>query len=177
MVPEEYLAGVQRFFIYPWSLKPGKSQLTSFSKDVTSSTPFGVLYGKNMAIKKPPQAGCSYFNYKDYYHTIPSYGGCRLLVCLDWAWSRLSYAQILGDSELFSALQEEEATGLPHPALWLQAVMTTKTLHVGMTRKERIFKHSISMIRRVLENAFGVIANRFRCLLRTQEQKPNIARI
>ena len=109
------------------------------------------------------------------FDTTLIYGGCRLLVCVGWAWSRLSYAQILGDSELFSGLEEEEDRG-PH-ALPSNCKPWRLPKNYTWEWRERRFKHSIFISRRVLENAFGVIANKFRCLLRTQVQKPNTARI
>ncbi|XP_030849645.1 uncharacterized protein LOC115927654 [Strongylocentrotus purpuratus] len=43
----------------------------------------------------------------------------------------------------------------------------------GVIREERIFNYRLSRWRTVLDNAFGILANRVRCLLRTLEQNPN----
>ena len=45
-----------------------------------------------------------------------------------------------------------------------------------LTREYRIANHSISRGRRVVENVFGMLASKFRVLLGTLEQRPNVVR-
>ena len=46
----------------------------------------------------------------------------------------------------------------------------------NMTDKERIFNYHLSRARYVVENAFGILANRFRCLLMTMYWTPENAK-
>lgn len=42
----------------------------------------------------------------------------------------------------------------------------------GMTDAQMIFKYRLSRARRIVDNAFGILAHRFRCLLTTLQQTP-----
>lgn len=42
----------------------------------------------------------------------------------------------------------------------------------GLTNEERVFNYRLSRARRVVENAFGIIAHRWRCLLNAIQLEP-----
>ena len=105
----------------------------------------------------------------------------------------LSDAQIFNYSKLKRRI-ENGTLGLPPPEplgprgpdlhyllLWDNAFALIPWLvmpYTGqqLTRKERIANYRISRGRRMVENSFGILVNRFRVLLTTMQQKPKVVR-
>ena len=42
-----------------------------------------------------------------------------------------------------------------------------------MALEDRVFNYRLSRARRVVENAFGILVNRFQCLLTTLKEEPH----
>ena len=153
----------------------------------------GAVDGKHVAITCPPGSGSEYHNYKGFFSMI-------MLAVVDHDYKYLwldvgangacSDAQIFNSSDFVNLLvdgelgipEAEPLTGqkrnLPYflvgdDAFGLKPWLMKPYCRRGMTHKERIFNYRLSRARRVVENAFGITAQRFRCLFTTMKQKPD----
>ena len=152
----------------------------------------GALDGKHIAIQCPPRGGSLYYNYKGY-HSI------FLMALVDaeykFIWVEVGGngsagdAQVFNNSELKEAIDKSEL-GLPDPAplpnddkpmpfyiaaddafalkKWLMKPFSKK----NMSHSERVYNYRLSKGRGIVENAFGILTHRFRCLLTTMLQSP-----
>ncbi len=100
-------------------------------------------------------------------------------------------AQIFTDSELKEAI-ENDVTSFPpedqlpnddtlyfvigDDAFSLRMSMMKPYGRRGLPVLERIFNDGLSRARRIVENAFGILSNRFGCLLTTLKQQPPVVR-
>ena len=152
----------------------------------------GALDGKHVAIKCPKKSGSIYYNYKGFYSIV-----LMALVDADYnfIWvdagsnGSASDAQIWNSCELRD-LVEENKLDIPEPAPIVEGERNIPYFIIGddafalrtflmkphskriFTKKERIFNYRICRARRIVENAFGILANRFGCLLTTMRQTP-----
>jgi hypothetical protein len=154
----------------------------------------GAIDGKHVAIRCPRKGGSLYHNYKGFHSIV-------LMAVVDskyrfiWvnigAYGSCSDAQIFNDSELAQMIADSDL-GFPPPdallhdnhmmayflvgddAFALRTWMMKPFSYRRMTDEERIFNYRLSRARRVVENAFGILANRFRCLLKTLPQEPRV---
>ena len=133
-------------------------------------------------IRPPPNSGSYYYNYK-HYHSIV----LLALVDADYKFlyvdvgcnGRVSDGGVFKNSTLYKAL-ETNALQIPPPrplpgrnkpipftiladdAFPLKEYIMKPYSQTGLTPESRIFNYRLSRARRTVENAFGILANRFR---------------
>ena len=148
----------------------------------------GAIDGKHVACKAPPNSGSEYYNYKNFFSII-----LFAMVSSDYKFlwvdvsgmGASSDAHIYNLSELRDGLENNNIRGWPAPrplpndnqdvpfflvgddAFALRTYLMKPYGHRNLSRKERIFNYRLSRARRVVENAFGILANRFQILLST----------
>ena len=147
----------------------------------------GALDGKHISIRQPPESGSEYHNYKGFFSLV-------MLALVDAQYKFLwvdiggqgsqSDCQIFNSSELKEALEDGSlnlppADAMPNDdqptpyfilgddAFALKSYLMKPYPYRGMTREQRIYNYRISRGRRVVENAFGILAQRFNVLLST----------
>lgn len=140
----------------------------------------GALDGKHVAIKRPKRSGSVYFNYKGFYSIV-------LLAVVDadyrfvyanvgavgsssdaGVFDRSDFAQALRNGRLHIPAPDPLILGhppLPYFLVGDDAFALTTTLMKpypmrGLNDEQRIFNGRLSRARRVVENAFGIVANR-----------------
>ena len=154
----------------------------------------GALDGKHVSIKQPPNSGSLYHNYKKFFSIV-----LMALVDADYRFMWIdvgtpgshSDAQIWNDCELQELIKEDQLevpeeeplpggdVPVPYAIVGDDAFALRSYLikPYGRTRRvlthaERIFNYRASRARRVVENAFGILANRWGCMLTTMKQHP-----
>ena len=153
----------------------------------------GALDGKHVRIRQPRRGGSLYFNYKHFHSII-------LLALADadyrFIWvdvganGSASDCQVFNESDLKDCIHSR-IIGFPAPshlpndnkntpyfilgddAFALRTWMMKPFPARNLTHDERIYNYRISRGRRVVENAFGILGNRFQCLLGTMQREPD----
>lgn len=153
----------------------------------------GALDGKHIAIKQPDNSGSEFFNYKHFFSVL-------LLALVDanykfvfvdvGAPGRAGDAGVYAESALKKALDADTLNlpearmvhGMPgkleHHIIGDDAFpLSTRVMkphpHRKLDKPRRIFNYRFSRARRVVENAFGILANRFRVFLTTINLSPD----
>ncbi|XP_063859180.1 putative nuclease HARBI1 [Scylla paramamosain] len=159
----------------------------------------GAIDGKHVACKAPLRTGSECYNYKSFFSII-----LLAMVSSDYTskflWAAVSGngsasdAHMFNHSELKEGLENANITGWPRPdplpnntqdvpyfivgddAFSLRTYLMKPYSARNMTREERIYNYRLSRARRVVENAFGIMVNRFQVMLTTMQHYADTGR-
>lgn len=156
----------------------------------------GALDGKHVAIRCPSNTGSLYYNYKGFFSVV-------LMALVDakykFIWVDIGGLGSMSDCQIFNASELKECLenctiGFPESeplpfddrdtpyfilgddAFGLRTFLMKPYSQRGLTKDQRIFNYRISRGRRVVENAFGILAQRFQVLLSTIQLEPDNVR-
>jgi hypothetical protein len=151
----------------------------------------GALDGKHVAILTPADSGSLYFNYKQFNSIVLLAlvdANYRFLYVDIGSYGRVSDGGVFNNSSLGQALKNN-SLNIPPPgsvtdtislpfvvladdAFALKPYMMKPYANRGLTREQRVFNYRLSRGRRVVENAFGILSQRFRVFSRAIPLKP-----
>lgn len=169
----------------PQTAEQWKAIAAEFKERWNFNNCLGAMDGKHVVIRPPPGSGSYYFNYKHTFSVV-----LLALVDADYQFTyvdvgtngRISDGGVYKSSDLAQALENgdlniPEPTSLPNRNKNLpyvivaddafpltENIMKPYSLR-GLTQKQRIFNYRLSRARRIVENAFGILANRFRVFM------------
>jgi len=179
----------------PCTPEEWKAKAEEFGKMWNFWHGLGALDGKHCGMKSPPKSGSLYHNYKGFFSII-------LMALVDaryrFMWVEIGANGACSDAQIFNSSHlkrciEDGSIGFPpaenlpgddqpmpffligDDAFALRTTMMKPYSKRGMTHKERIFNYRCSRARRVVENAFGILAQRFTCLLNKLRQEADTA--
>ena len=157
----------------------------------------GAIDGKHIAIQQPKNSGSEFFNYKGYFSilllAIASHEYKFLYVDVG-ASGRNGDAGVFDNSEL-KKMMDEGSMGFPEPEELGETGLSCNYHIIGddafplrkdvmkpfpfrqLHYERHIYNYRLSRARRVVENAFGIMANRFRVFLTKIELEPEKAKM
>ncbi|XP_071054141.1 uncharacterized protein [Onthophagus taurus] len=170
-------------------LPQSENEWRAVSKDFETKWNFplclGPIDGKHIHIFKPPGTGSYYFNYKHSFSIVLMgivNANYEFLMVDVGANGRVSDAGVFSNTFFYKKLVEKNL-GLPEPENLPLTNTKVPYVFVGddafpllenlmkpfskrnLTKEEKIYNYRVSRSRRIIENAFGLLASRFRILL------------
>ncbi|XP_067272628.1 uncharacterized protein [Pseudorasbora parva] len=177
----------------PKTEKEWQTIAASFQQKWQFPNCLGALDGKHIFIQPPANSGSTFHNYKGRFSVLmmavvdASY---KFLYVSVGAQGRIADAGLFAHSDFRQAL-DQGLLHIPPPqplpnsevfvpfmfigddAYPLRADLMKPYSHRHTERQERIFNYRLSRARRVVENAFGILANRWRLFRTTIPLHPN----
>ena len=167
-------------FRCPTTTEGWKQVASGFSSKWNIPHAVGAIDGKHVAIRCPPHGGSIYFNYKGF-HSIVLLAvvdsDYKFLYCDVGSPGASADGGIFADTALRIAI-ERDTVGFPEPEYLPGSLERVPYSLIGddafplrpwlmkpfpqrqMTTEERIYNYRLCRARRVVENAFGIMANR-----------------
>ncbi|XP_071054722.1 putative nuclease HARBI1 [Onthophagus taurus] len=170
-------------------LPQSENEWRAVSKDFETKWNFplclGAIDGKHIHIFKLPGTGSYYFNYKHSFSIVLMgivNANYEFLIVDVGANGRVSDAGVFSNTFFYKKLVEKNL-GLPEPENLPLTNTKVPCVFVGddafpllenlmkpfskrnLTKEEKIYNYRVSRSRRIIENAFGILASRFRILL------------
>uniref|UniRef100_A0A803KDN9 DDE Tnp4 domain-containing protein n=1 Tax=Xenopus tropicalis TaxID=8364 RepID=A0A803KDN9_XENTR len=150
----------------------------------------GAIDGKHVRIQPPTRSGSYYFNYKGYFSIVllaivnAKYEflmvdvGKNGRVSDGGAMEQTFFYQQLQNDQLHVPSNSDSREGLNYAFVADEAFALHKHIlkpfpQKHLTMERRIFNYRLSRARRVVENAFGILANRFRIFHTAIQLSPN----
>lgn len=146
----------------------------------------GAMDGKHIRIKAPINTGSYYYNYKGFFSIVlfaVVNANYEFIYAHCGTNGRVSDGGVLKETP-FGILLDKQKLNIPSPnsnlrdgsaplpytfigddAFPLHENLMKPYGHRKLTKEEKIFNYRICRGRRVVENAFGILASKFRCLL------------
>ena len=189
-----------QYIVAPKTPEQWRAVAKDFSDKWNSVNTIGALDGKHIRIRKPRGGGSWYYNYKGFHSVI-----LLALVDANYKfiWVDIGTEGRAGDAAIYneSALKQaitNKTIGLPPPepipndnmktpvpyfiiaddafALSCNLMKPFKNTRRRLTWKEDVFNYRLSRARRIVENSFGILVHRFRCLLTTLQPQPDVVK-
>lgn len=141
----------------------------------------GAIDGKHVGIKKPPDSGSLYFNYKKQFSIVlmAVVNANYEFIMVDVGTNgRVSDGGVLQNTE-FGKMLKNNSLNVPSPEVVTNTTRTLPYVFVGddafpmgpnllkpysqsgLTKEKRIFNYRLARARRLVESAFGILATRF----------------
>lgn len=185
------------YFSCPTTVDEWRSVADGYWKKWQFPNTIGALDGKHIVLRQPINSGSTYFNYKNCFSIV-----LMALVDSDYKFiyvncgtqGRISDGGVFSATTLYKRLESKtfnlpEPTALPgdnevmpyfmiaDEAFPLRSYLMKPYPHRNLNHHQRIYNYRLSRARRIVENAFGILASRFRVMLSPMQLSPNRAEI
>ena len=184
------------FLSLPQSESDWRSVATDFEEKWNFPNCIGAIDGKHVIMKCPSNAGSRFFNYKKTYSIVllavcgPDY---EVIYADVGANGRVSDGGIWNKCSLLSGMSDGSIC-LPEPKCLMQGIKPVPHVFVaddafalkpflmkpypqrGLNIDQRVFNYRLSRARRISENTFGILANRWRVYYSAMQVGPTAAK-